>query len=205
LYFLHAYQFMRVHQQALKMKQNTSESTKTKSKHQLQEEIKNPTRIFTYELLGNMLIILSGVLPFIHVLVPDEPLEGKFFGYTSVHRFLYSVGTHGSLLFLALGMFVIISILIKKEDIKFTLKYLRLSLYSPFLSALFFVSWVFIPQINYNLLAYLFFAALVIIIGILMLSKVKNYLTYLRQVHDYKEMLLNEGLDFINHKIDNKL
>jgi hypothetical protein len=205
LYFLRVYQSLHAHQQALIMKQNNLELIKTKSKHQLQEEIKNPTRIFTYELLGNMLIILSGVLPFIHVIVPDKPLEGKFFGYTSVHRFLYSVGTHGSLLFLALGMFIIISILIKKEDIKLTLKYLRLSLYSPFLSALFFVSWVFVPQINYNLLAYLFFAVLVLLIGILFLYKVKEYLQYLRQVHDYKQMLLNEGLDFINHKIDDKL
>jgi hypothetical protein len=196
---------LHAHQQALIMKQDNLELTKTKSKHQLQKEIKNPTRVFTYELLGNMLIILSGVLPFIHVIVPDKPLEEKFFGYTSVHRFLYSVGTHGSLLFLALGMFIIISILIKKEDIKLTLKYLRLSLYSPFLSALFFVSWVFVPQINYNLLAYLFFAVLVLLIGILFLYKVKEYLQYLRQVHDYKQMLLNEGLDFINHKIDDKL
>lgn len=186
------------------MKQNTSELTKTKSKHQLQEEIKNPTKIFTYELLGNILIILSGVLPFVHVIVPDKPLEDKFFGYTSVHRFLYSVGTHSSLLFLAIGMFIIISILLKKEDIGLTLKYLKLSLYSPCLSAIFFVSWVFIPQINYNILAYIFFAILVIIIGTLMLLKIRNYLKYLRQVHDYKELLLNEGLEFVNHKLDRK-
>ncbi len=187
------------------MKQNTSELTKIKSKHQLQEEIKNPTKIFTYEFLGNMLIILSGVLPFIHVLVPDEPLADKFFGYTSVHRFLYSVGTHGSLLFLALGVFIVVYILGKKEDSKITLKHLRLSLYSPFLSALFFVSWVFVPQINYNLLAYIFFAVMIVLVGVMILYKVKEYLQYLRQVHDYKEMLLNEGLEFVNQKIDAKL
>ncbi|WP_420571928.1 hypothetical protein [Kordia sp.] len=187
------------------MKQNILESTKTKSKHQLQEEIKKSKRIFRYEFLGNMLIILSGVLPFIHVAIPDRPLEEKFFGYTSVHRFLYSVGTHGSLLFLSLGIFVIIAILMKKEDNNLSLRYLRLSLYSPFLSALFFVSWVFIPQINYNLLAYVFFAVTIVIIGIFALYKVKEYLQYLRQIHDYREMLLNEGLEFVNHKIDEKL
>ncbi len=205
MYLLHVYQSLHAHQQVLTMKQNILESTKTKSKHQLQEEIKKSKRIFRYEFLGNMLIILSGVLPFIHVAIPDRPLEEKFFGYTSVHRFLYSVGTHGSLLFLSLGIFVIIAILMKKEDNNLSLRYLRLSLYSPFLSALFFVSWVFIPQINYNLLAYVFFAVTIVIIGIFALYKVKEYLQYLRQIHDYREMLLNEGLEFVNHKIDEKL
>ena len=166
------------------MKQNNLESTRIRSKHQLQEEIKANTKIFTYEFLGNILIILSGVLPFIHVLVPDDPLDDKFFGYTSVHRFLYSVGTHGSLLFLALGVFIVVYILSKKENSRITLKYLRLSLYSPFLSALFFVSWVFVPQINYNLLAYIFFTVIIILIGIIVLYKVKEYLQYLRQIHD---------------------
>ncbi|WP_430409138.1 hypothetical protein [Kordia sp.] len=173
-------------------------------KHQLQKEIKNPSKIFNYELLGNVLIILSGVLPFVHVLVPDKPLEEKFFGYTSVHRFMYSAGTHTSLLFLTLGIFIIIYTLGKKEDLKITLKHLRLSLLSPFMSAIFFISWVFIPDINYNLLAYAFFGILVIIIGILILFKVKEYIEYLRQVHEYKELLLNEGLDFVNHKLGNK-
>lgn len=187
------------------MKQNILELTKTKSRHQLQEGIKNSSTIFNYEFLGNILIILSGVLPFIHVIIPDKPLEDKFFGYTSVHRFLYSVGTHGSLLFLALGVFIIAYIFSKKEESKYTLKHLRLSLYSPFLSALFFVSWVFVPQINYNFLAYIFFAVIIVLLGIIILYKVKEYLQYLKQVHDYKEMLLNEGLEFVNHKIDSKL
>lgn len=185
------------------MKQNISELTKTKSKHQLQKEIKNSTKIFTYELLGNILIILSGVLPFIHVIVPDEPLTEKFFGYTSIHRFLYSAGTHTSLLFLALGIFIIIYSLSEKEDIRITIKHLRLSLLSPFMSALFFISWVFIPNVNYNFLAYTFFGVLIIITGVLILFKIKEYIEYLRQLHDYKELLLNEGLDFVNHKLDN--
>lgn len=186
------------------MKQNNSELTKTKSKLQQQEEIKSAQKVFNYEFLGNILIILSGVLPFIHVIVPDEPLADKFFGYTSIHRFLYSVGTHGSLLLLALGVFIIISILGKKEDTSITLKHLRLSLYSPCISAIFFVSWVFVPQINYNLLAYLFFGVLVIITGILILNKVKEYLQYLRQSHDYKELVLNESLEFISQKLEKK-
>ncbi|QHI36722.1 hypothetical protein IMCC3317_20920 [Kordia antarctica] len=186
------------------MKQNTSELTRTKLKLQQQEENKSSQKVFNYEFLGNILIILSGVLPFIHVIVPDEPLVDKFFGYTSIHRFLYSVGTHGSLLLLASGVFIIIAILGKKEDNAITLKHLRLSLYSPCLSALFFISWVFIPDINYNLLAYVFFGIFVIIIGAYILFRVKEYLQYLRQVHDYKEMILNESLEFISHKLDNK-
>ncbi len=152
-----------------------------------------------------MLIILSGVLPFVHVLVPDEPLTDKFLGYTSVHRFLYSAGTHASLLFLALGVFIVVYILGKKEDSKITLKHLRLSMLSPFMSAIFFISWVFIPNVDYNLLAYTFFGILMIITGLFILYKVKEYLQYLRHVHDYKEMLLNEGLEFVNQKIDAKL
>lgn len=152
-----------------------------------------------------MLIILSGVLPFIHVLVPDEPLTDKFFGYTSIHRFLYSAGTHTSLLFLAMGVFIVVYILGKKEDSKITLKHLRLSMLSPFMSAIFFISWVFIPNVDYNFLAYTFFGILMIITGLFILYKVKEYLQYLRQVHDYKEMLLNEGLEFVNQKIDAKL
>ena len=160
------------------MKQNTSELTKTKLKLQQQEEIKS-LKVFNYEFLGNILIILSGVLPFIHVIVPDVPLEDKFFGYTSMHRFLYSVGTHGSLLMFASGVFIILSILGNKEDNTITLKHLKLSIYSPCISAIFFISWVFVPEINYNLLAYLFFGVLVIIIGILILNRIKYYLQYL--------------------------
>ncbi|WP_238528673.1 hypothetical protein U8527_08840 [Kordia algicida OT-1] len=152
-----------------------------------------------------MLIILSGVLPFIHVIIPDEPLEDKFFGYTSVHRFLYSAGTHGSLLFTALGVFIIIYVLGKKNDPKITFRHLKLSLLSPLMSSIFFISWVFIPNVDYNLLAYTFFGILVILVSMLVLNKVKGYLKYLRQIHDYKEMLLNEGLEFVNHKIDSKL
>jgi len=183
------------------MKQNTSELTKTKLKLQQQEEIKS-LKVFNYEFLGNILIILSGVLPFIHVIVPDVPLEDKFFGYTSMHRFLYSVGTHGSLLMFASGVFIILSILGNKEDNTITLKHLKLSIYSPCISAIFFISWVFVPEINYNLLAYLFFGVLVIIIGILILNRIKYYLQYLKESHDYKEMILNESLEFISQKLE---
>jgi hypothetical protein len=152
--------------------------------------------------MGNILIIFSGVLPFIHILVPDEPLDDKFFGYTSIHRFLYSVGTHGSLLFLGLGIFIIASILGKSENTSMTLKYLRLSLYSPCLSGLFFVSWVFIPQINYNILAYLFFAILILITGILILNKIKEYLQYIKESYEYRELVVNESLEFISQKLE---
>lgn len=184
------------------MKQNNSELTKTKSKLQQQKGIKSSQKVFNYEFLGNILIILSGVLPFVHVIIPDDPLEDKFFGYTSIHRFLYSAGTHASLLFLTLGIFIIIYIMGEKEDSKMTIKHFKLSLFSPFMSAIFFLSWVFIPNVNYNLLAYTFFGILVIITGILILNRVKHYLQYLKDSHDYKELVLNESLEFISQKLE---
>lgn len=187
------------------MKQKNLELTKTKLKLQQQEGIKKPLKVFSYEFTGNILIILSGILPFIHVLVPDIPLQDKFFGYTSVHRFLYSVGTHGSLLLLGLGIFIIIQMLGKVENTKVTLRYLRLSLYSPCLSGLFFVSWVFIPQINYNILAYIFFVILIIITGILILNRFKDYLQYLKKAHEYRELVVNESLEFISQKLEKEL
>lgn len=199
---MHASQFLHVHQKPLKMKQNNSESTKTKSKPQLQKEVKNPLRILAIEFLGNILIITSGILPFIHVIIPDKPLEDKFFGYTSVHRFLYSAGTHASLLLLTIGIFIIISLLDKNnENIKTLTKHLRLCLLSPFISAVFFMSWVFIPNVNYNILAYSFFGVLIILISILVLLKIREYLKYLKQVYDYKELVLNEGLEYLGNKI----
>lgn len=152
-----------------------------------------------------MLIILSGVLPFIHVLVPDEPLEDKFFGYTSIHRFLYSAGTHVSLLFLVLGVFLILHIFGKKENTRVTLKYLKLSLLSPFMSAVFFISWVFIPNVDYNLLSYTFFGIILIIISMFILFRIKEYLKYLREAYEYREVVVNESLEFISQKLEKEL
>lgn len=187
------------------MKQKNLELTKTKSKLQQQREIKNITKIFTYELLGNILIILSGVLPFIHVLVPDEPLESKFFGYTSIHRFLYSAGTHTSLLFLVLGIFIVLYILGKKENSTITLRYLKFSLLSPFMSAVFFISWVFIPNVDYNMLSYTFFGILIIIVSTFILFRVKEYLQYLKKAYDYRELVVNESLEFISQKLEKEV
>lgn len=186
------------------MKQNTSELKKTKLKLQQQKGIKNPLKVLSYEFLGNILIVFSGVLPFVHVLVPDKPLAEKFFGYTSVHRFLYSAGTHTSVLFLTLGIFIVIYTLRKKENINTTLKYLKLSIMSPFMSAIFFISWVFIPNVDYNLLTYTFFGILIVITGILILFKVKEYLQYLTEAHEYRELIVAESLEFISEKLEKR-
>ena len=71
--------------------------TKTKS-NQLTHKIQ-VKKYFWLDLLGSCLILFSGLVPFSHILYPDKVLENKFFGFTSIHRFLYSLGVHLSVFF----------------------------------------------------------------------------------------------------------
>jgi len=136
------------------------------------------------------------MLPFIHVLVPDQVLEDGFFGFSSVHRFLYSAGVHVGLLFLVLGVIINVAVL-TPEKITIIQRNLRWSLLSPFISGVFFMTWVFIPDVNYNLLAYIFIGGCICIIAVYALKKFITYIKILKLTLKYKERLVEEGLQFI--------
>lgn len=143
---------------------------------------------------------MSGILPFIHVLIKDEPLEKKFFGFSSIHRFAYSLGNHVSLLFIVLGLLLLVPLLDKNniESYKNNLKY---SLISPFISAIFFMSWVFIPGVNFNIMAYTFIGLCISSISLFLTIKLMFYIKLLKANFLYKEKLLSTGIDFIDKKI----
>ncbi len=173
--------------------------TKIKLRLQLQKGNKS-FKYLTFETLGNVLIYISGILPFIHVLFPDDKLEEKFFGYSSIHRFLYSAGTHASLLFLVSGLLILIPIL-SKDNIEFYKINLKYSLLSPFICGVFFMSWVFIPGVDFNILAYLFIGLCISAISVFLILKLMNYIKLIKISFQYKERLLEKGLDFINSEI----
>ncbi len=152
--------------------------TKIKSKPQQQKDSIS-FKYLTIETIGNILIYLSGILPFIHVLVEDNPLPEKFFGYSSVHRFLYSAGTHASLLSLCIGLLFLITFL-SEENVNHYKKSIKYSLLSPFISAVFFMCWVMIPDVNFNILSYLFIGLCVSGISVFLMFKLLDYVNLLR-------------------------
>lgn len=162
---------------------------------------KKSFKYLTFETLGNILIYVSGILPFIHVLFPDEKLDEKFFGFSSIHRFLYSAGTHASLLALVFGLLILIPIL-SKDNIEFYKINLKYSLLSPFISAVFFMSWVFIPGVNFNILAYTFIALCICSISVFLVIKLMDYIKLIKIAFTYKEKLLEEGLNFVNSELN---
>ncbi len=173
----------------------------TKIKLKLQQRRGNKSlKYLIFETLGNILIYISGILPFIHVLFSDQKLESKFFGYSSIHRFLYSAGTHASLLFLVLGLLILIPIL-SKDNIDYYKINLKYSLLSPFISAVFFMSWVFIPGVNFNILAYFFIGICISAISVFLILKLMDYIKLIKISFIYKERLLEEGLNYINSEI----
>ncbi len=176
--------------------------TKTRLKPLLQRDKTKPLKYLTFEIIGNILIYLSGVLPFIHVLIDNKKLEEKFFGFSSIHKFAYSLGTHASLFFLVLGLLILIPIL-DKENVDFYKKSLKYSLLSPFISAVFFMVWVFIPGVNFNLLAYSFIALCISALVFYLTLQLVNYIQLLKTVFIYKEKLLSDGIDFIDSKLNN--
>ncbi len=160
----------------------------------------NPLKYLTFETLGNTLIILSGVLPFAHVLIKDVKLPEKFFGYSSIHRFAYSLGNHLSLFFIVLGLLILIPIF-DKDNINIYKNNLKFSLLSPFISATFFMTWVFIPGVNFNILAYTFIGLAISAISVFLVLKLMSYIKLLKITYIYKEKLLNKGLNYIDNNL----
>ena len=161
----------------------------------------SPLKYLAFETLGNILIYLSGILPFIHVLIKDVKLEKKFFGFSSVHRFMYSLGNHASLLVLVVGILILIPIF-DKDNIEAYKNNLKYSLLSPFISAVFFMTWVFIPGVNFNLLAYTFIGICVSAISVFLTLRLLDYIKILKVTFLYKEKLLEKGIDYVGSKIN---
>lgn len=183
-----------------KTESNSNLSTKMKLKLQQQKDRIKPLKYLTFELIGNILILISGILPFVHVFIEDVKLEHKFFGFSSIHKFSYSLGTHLSLFFIVLGLIVLIPTLDKNniESFKNNLKY---SLFSPFISAVFFMTWVFIPGVNFNFLAYTFMASCICFVSIFLVSKLRSYIKVLKMTFLYKEKLVDNGLSYLESKL----
>ncbi|CAL2093196.1 membrane protein of unknown function [Tenacibaculum sp. 190524A02b] len=118
-----------------------------------------------------------------------------------MHRFLYSLGTHASLLFVIVG-FLILLPLIDKDNINYYKNTLKFSLLSPFISAMFFMTWVFIPGVNFNLLAYVFIGLCVSFIAVYLIFKLMEYIKYLKVNFLYKEKLLEKGIEYVDSKIN---
>ncbi|MEQ3501122.1 hypothetical protein ABMY20_15310 [Tenacibaculum sp. SSH1-16] len=168
-------------------------------KHQPQK-VNDSFRILTIETIGNILIYLSGILPFVHVLVKDEPLNDKFLGYTSIHRFLYSAGTHSSLLFVTIGILILVTFL-DNENISHFKKTLKFSLLSPLVSATFFMSWVVIPDVDFNLIAYIFIGLCISGFSVFSILRFLDYVKLVKIKYIYKEQLLDKGLEFVESSI----
>lgn len=135
------------------------------------------------QILGNTLIILSGLLPFVHVLVPDEVTGEKVFGFSSWHRFLYSAGIHAGMLVFAFGMILLLSVLTERNVQEFRERIIY-CLLSPFISAMFFMAWVFFPGIDYSVLAYLFIAMLIAGVSVGAILQLIRYLNSFRNTMD---------------------
>ncbi len=172
---------------------------KTKSK--LQQQKVNIKNVFITYFVGNFLILSSGFLPFVHAFVKDVPLKEKFFGFTSVHRFLYSAGIHVSFILLVIGVLVVVNFS-DKSNINSIKKNLYFSMISPFISGVFFLTWVFIPNVNYNFLAYASLGIIITLIIILISYFLYKYLINLIYFFRYKEMVLNEGLEIIESNLE---
>ncbi|MEW7289951.1 helix-turn-helix domain-containing protein [Aquimarina sp. 2304DJ70-9] len=158
-------------------------------------KVKNSTlSLLLIEKLGFLFILTSGVLPFVHSFVKHEVLEEKIFGFTSVHTFLYSLGVHLSVLFLVIGILMTVSVANDSSKYRVIQRYLQYSLISPFVSAIFYFTWVFIPDVNYNLLAYIFLTLFICAISVIIFYRISKYINLLKS--DYKDQL-----DFIKKTI----
>ncbi len=152
--------------------------------------------LFFIEKLGYFLILISGLMPFVHSFVKKKVLEERFFGFPSIQSFLYSLGVHLSILFLVIGILMAISVANSPSRYKIIQNYLRYTLISPFVSGVFYLTWVFIPNVDYNLLAYIFLALIISVLSLIIFGRVLKYINILKL--DY-----NEQLDFIKSSISN--
>lgn len=143
-------------------------------------------------------------MPFVHSFVKHEVLEEKVFGFSSIHLFLYSFGVHLCAFLLVIGVLMTTSVANKPSRYQVIQNYLRYSLISPFISGIFYLSWVFIPDVNYNLLAYIFLALLICVISLLIFFRVLKYINTLKHVSRQKENILNDGMSYLKSKLHKK-
>lgn len=162
---------------------NLSTKTKWKPLAETTEDLTKKESYIVIQILGNTLIVLSGLLPFIHVLVPDVVTDEKVFGFSSWHRFLYSAGIHAGMLMFAFGMIILLSVLTERNVQEFRDRIIY-CLLSPFMSAMFFMAWVFFPDIDYSVLAYLFIAMLIVGVSAAGIIQLIRFLTSLRKDSD---------------------
>lgn len=157
--------------------------------------------LFFIERLGYFFILFSGLVPFLHSFVKFEKLEEKIFGFTSVQSFLYSFGVHLSILLLTIGVLFAISVGTSDNRYKSIQHHLRYALISPFVSAIFYCSWVFIPNVNYNFLAYVFLSLFICAISILIYRRATNYIESIKMLSKHRENVLNSGLSYLKTKL----
>ncbi|WP_034230282.1 hypothetical protein [Aquimarina pacifica] len=138
--------------------------------------------LFFIEKLGFFLILISGLLPFVHTFVKKKILEDRFWGFSSVHQFLYSFGVHFSTFLLVVGVLLAISVVNSPTRYKIIQKYLRYAMVSPFVSGVFYLSWVFIPEVNYNYLAYTFLAFLICVLSLFVFREILKYISLQKKV-----------------------
>lgn len=174
-------------------------STKTKLSHQ-EEETDNYKSYFRLYVLGNFFILLSGVLPFIHVFIPYKELDFKIFGYPSYQQFFYSAGTHFAFLLLVVGLLINLTSL-TKENLSNFQKTIKYTLLSPLVSALFFLSWVFFPGVNYDVLAYVFLAAIITIFSAIIIYGLIKYIANIRKRIELREKVIKKTLDSIDKEL----
>ncbi len=182
-------------------------STKKKLKHQ-EDKGKAKTlgesktqHLFLIERLGYLFILFSGLVPFLHSFVKFEKLEEKLFGFTSIQSFLYSFGVHLSILFLTIGVLFAISVGTSDSRYKVIQHHLRYALISPFISAIFYCTWVFIPNVNYDLLAYVFLTIFICVLSVLIYRRITNHIEAIKVLSEHKETVLNNGLSYLKTKL----
>jgi len=168
----------------------------------LYKELGKPNvTLFFIEKLGFLFILISGVMPFVHAFVKHKVLEEKIFGFDSYHILLYSLGVHLCVFLLVIGVLLTISIVDTPYRYKIIQRYLRYTMISPFVSGVFYLSWVFIPDVNYNYLAYVFLAMLVCVLSILIFFQVLRYIHTLKLANRHRETVVKDGLSYLESKL----
>lgn len=161
-------------------------------------------QLFLIEKLGFFLILISGLMPFVHSFVEHKVLDEKIFGFSSVHLFLYSFGVHLGTFLLVIGVLLAVSVANTASRYNIIQNYLKYSLTSPFISGIFYLSWVFVPDVNYNLLAYIFLGLIISTISLLVFIKVLKYINTLKLLNKHKENVIKDGFTYLKSKLTKK-
>ncbi|WP_025742809.1 hypothetical protein [Aquimarina pacifica] len=167
-------------------------------------KIKKTFNLFFIEKFGFLLILISGLMPFLHAFVKDEILENRFFGFTSYQTFLYSLGGHLCTFLLVIGILFTISTVSNLERFKVIQKYLQYTLLSPFVSGFFYLTWVFIPDVDYNYLAYTFVALFILGISFIIFRQIIKYINTLILINQHKETVIESGMSYLKSKLKKK-